>query len=119
MQQHVLARRHQHIPRPHLIENMQFPTCSRQPQCRHSDPGSGGHFGQMADMRFGGEIAAAGCDIVGIAADQRYETVRRLAKGLSIAAVVHVNIVIGPVQRHRPVNRQDRLGQINRVQLRQ
>jgi len=53
----------------------------------------------MADMRLGGEIAAARFDIVGVTANDGHKAVGRISKSLQIARLGHVAVIVGPVER--------------------
>ena len=83
----------------------------------HGNPCTGVAFIDMTDMGFSGEIAAAGSDIVVIAANDPHEPVRGLRERIQIARLCHVAVIVGPIQWHRPMQGPDRLGQVGLVQI--
>ena len=115
MQQHMLRRRQQTLPLVHLVPEVHFFASA------HNDPRldlngvARVNLVDVANMGLGGEIAAARGDILGITADDLHQPVGGLRKGIQIAALGHMSVVIGPVERHHAALGEDRLADIRNL----
>ena len=112
MQQKMFARRDEAVALAHLVPEMHLFPLPLQDLGPDLDQGAREDFVDMADMGLGGEIAAPGCDILCVAADQLHHPVGRVTKGLQILRLVHVTVIVCPVERNGAPDGEDRLTDI-------
>ena len=59
---------------------------------------------QVANAGLKRKVAASGGDILLIASDRLKERVGRYAEQFKVPGFVHVSVVVGPIQRHDPID---------------
>ena len=97
------------VAQPHRVEEVHFLARAAKDLSRDADTIARVDLSQMADVGFGGEKAAAGRDVGGVAADQFHEPVCGVGERVEIPRFGHVTVLVGPVERDLAVRGFDRL----------
>ena len=89
----------------HFMGQFQLLALADQDAGRHTDRLARMGLLKVVHRGLDGEIAHAGCNVIRIRAHMQHHRIGSIGKDLTIAALVHVTVVISPIGRDHPTQR--------------
>ena len=99
----------------HLMKQMHFLANSFNAMGFNPNAMSSSHFIHMANMRLCGEIASPRSYIFGVTANNLHEPISGISKSLQVTRLIHMAVIISPIQRHCAPHSQNRFTEIQRI----